>query len=289
MAMAAATPACVPLMLATRHDPATTMVAAAQRAGVPLDDPSILDEAIEQEVEDAVGREGTASARMDRLLRFLHDGPRGIRYEAGATLSANEAYRQRRGDCMAHATLLVALARHLGVDAYYVHGTAPPSYRPDGEAADRVEATTHVTVGFDEGGSPRRVDVWGTLGEERIAEYVPLDDGSALALYHSNRAVEALHQGRVVDAERTLRFLAFHAPMVEEVAGNLAAVLVQQKKYREALDFVVATLPRFPHAHALFTNGYVAAKALGEDAVATQLYTWLVRSRRSGASPHASG
>src|SRR2546426_11453479 len=96
-----------------RRASGVALLTLAKQRGVPLADPAALDPSIAREVDEAVGRYGSASGRVSRLLRLLHTGPQRFRF-AGLTIPVDQAYRERRGDCITHAVLLVTLARQVG-------------------------------------------------------------------------------------------------------------------------------------------------------------------------------
>ena len=246
-----------------RSPRATALLVDARHQGLALEDPLVLDDAAVAMARENVGLHGLPRERMQRLLRWLHDGPTAFRHAPGVTVRAHEALRTRRGDCMTHAVLFVSLARALGVDAFFVHARVARQYL---EAGDTLVATTHVAVGYREGASGYVVDVWNPVSEWRLAYYRPLDDAEALALYHSNLAVYALLDGRIAEAEATLRYLAAAAPAVEELASNLAVALLRGGRPAAALRVLDDALTRSPGYGPLYTNAYLAAEALGDRA-----------------------
>jgi tetratricopeptide (TPR) repeat protein len=219
-------------------------------------------------MDEEVGRGGTPADRMTRLRRWLHDGPTPFRHDPNLTVDAPTAFRERRGGCMTHAILFVTLARYLGIEAYYVHALSAREFADRNEA---LVAMTHVAIGYEDSAAEHVVDVWMPVDDWRLVRYERIDDSSALALYQSNLAVEDLRAGRLARAERQLRFLAEHARTVAEVRSNLAAVLLRQHRYSDALAVVREAIERFPLCKPLYTNGYLAAMGVGDEALAASL------------------
>jgi tetratricopeptide (TPR) repeat protein len=247
---------------------ASMLARAAKDEALVLEDPSARNAAMERALDAEVGRDGMPRERMDRLRRWLHGGSHAFHHQPGLTIPAARAFDERRGDCMTHAVLFVTMARYLGVDAYYVHATTARQFVEQG---DELVATTHVAVGFAEGAEQHVVDVWTAVDGWRLATYRRIDDAAAIALYHGNLAALDMREGRLDHAERVLGFLAKSVPDVVEVQSNLAAALLRQRRYREALSVVEGALARFPTFKPLYTNGYVAAASLGDEALAAEL------------------
>lgn len=241
------------------------LIANAEREGLTLADPAILDADMKQAMEREVGRQGTPGERMLRLRRWLHDDKNPYQHDPLLTADAPTTFHVRKGGCMSHAVLMVTLARYLGVDAYYVQAT---SARRFADRGDTLVAMTHMAVGYREGAQEGVIDVWIPLEDWRLVRYERIDDDLVLALYHSNLAVEDLSPAQLPQDEKELRYLAGHARTLPQVVNNLIAVLLRQKKYEEALLTARDAIDRFPRFKPLYTNGYLAAVGSGEQAYA---------------------
>ncbi len=247
---------------------AVALLVDAKRGGLPIQDPSVMDAEMRRAMDDEVGRGGSPRERVDRLRRWLHDGERAFVHDPGFTVDARTSFRERRGGCMAHAILFVTLARYLGVEAYYVHALTAREFADRGEG---LVAMTHVAIGYEDASVDRIVDIWIPIDDWRLVRYERIDDTSALALFYSNLAVEEMRDGHLAAAERLLRFLSARAKDVAETRSNLAAVLVRQRRFAEALLVVRAAIAQFPTFKPLYTNGYLAAIGAGDDAQAEEL------------------
>ncbi len=227
-----------------------------------------MDAEMRRAMDEEVGRGGSPRERIDRVRRWLHDGDHAFVHDPGLTVDARTSFRERRGGCMAHAILFVTLARYLGVEAYYMHALTARQFSERGEG---LVAMTHVAIGYEDASVERVVDVWIPIDDWRLVRYERIDDTSALALYYSNLAVEEMRDGHLASAEKLLRFLSTRAKDVAETRSNLAAVLVRQRRFADALVVVREATERFPAFKPLYTNGYLAAVGVGDDALAEQL------------------
>ena len=69
------------------------------------------------------------AGRLRRLLQRMRDsGYFEIGYDAYSNLSAREAFAEKRGNCLSYTSLLIALAREVGLDASYQNVDVPPDY-----------------------------------------------------------------------------------------------------------------------------------------------------------------
>jgi tetratricopeptide (TPR) repeat protein len=238
------------------------LVEEARAEGLAIENPLEIDAGMKAAVDAAVSR----SSRPEERLRVLRDFLRNrleFRYASSRTLSAREAWRQRRGDCMAFTNLFVALARHLDIDAYFVHVREVTDYY---ERAGGFFVSSHVAVGQGSGASAKVIDIsrelslWREMSDWRLAAYRSIDDGEALALYHNNVAVDWMLGGRTEEAERLFRFWIERAPAAAELQNNLGVLLNRRGRYGEALSLLARAIDAFPTFKPLYTNGIQAAR-----------------------------
>jgi tetratricopeptide (TPR) repeat protein len=261
IAVAALTIACSPAATTARIDPAR-LLEEARAEGLPADDPLALDAEIKESVDAYV----RASASTRERLRLVQDylGSRiGFQYAPSRSLTARDAWRERRGDCVSYTSLFVALARHVGLRAYFVHVREVHEYY---ERAGRFFVSSHVAVGHGSGPEARVIDLskdlslWREMGDWRLAAYRSIDDVDAVALYYSNIAVDWMLAGRIEDAERLLRFWRARAPRMVELHNNLGVALNRRGRHAEALAVLQGGIEAFPTFKPLYTNAILAAR-----------------------------
>jgi tetratricopeptide (TPR) repeat protein len=169
--------------------------------------PFAVDEAGARWARTAVPLHGAPIDRLRRLSRALLDpGGRPI-LEGAHTSTAADVFAERRANCVGYASLFVGLARELGVAAYFVLVDGLP-----GSGGSRADESLAVREGH-------LAAAWGPAGDRRIFDFAgetaggrlqvrPITDLAAIAVFYSNRGVEALLDGRTADAVDWLRTAA---------------------------------------------------------------------------------
>jgi tetratricopeptide (TPR) repeat protein len=225
-----------------------------------------VDPTIASEVEAAVGSAGTPTDRMRRLTRYLND--RGFDYQANRSLTANEAFGARQGDCMAYTNLYLGLARNLRVPAFFVHiSEARNYYEKDG----MYFVSSHMAVGCALQQYTVIVDFTEQKSEYALALYDAVDDATAAGLFYNNVAVDHLLAGDLVYSERLLAYLLQTLPHLKEAQNNLAVILMRQGRFPEALVVLQDAITRHPEYQPLYTNAVQAARGSGQRELAEQL------------------
>ncbi|MEO1368209.1 MAG: tetratricopeptide repeat protein, partial [Acidobacteriota bacterium] len=149
-------------------------------------------------------RIGPGQIRATRLRNltdaiFSEDGL-GVTYGNKRTKTAGETFLEASGNCLSFTMMFVTLARHLGLDAYFVEVDEVTSWS---NAAD-VEINTRdmfAEVGIDNGFVP--VDFLPGL-DKRYRRKKRIGDTRVAAHYFNNLGVEALTADDVDRARRLL-------------------------------------------------------------------------------------
>ncbi len=187
---------------------------------VPLDDTDILalSPAMLAFLDKALGSDVPRSQRTTRLARaILEPNTLGFSYDALRTLTAADAFDQRRGNCLAFSNLFVAMARQLGLDAWYQEVPLPPQWS-DVDGVWLVNLHVNVVIPASHGHWV--VDVSGQeMPDNQRARR--LTDSEALALYLNNLGAEALLAQDLPRAYAYLRKAIGIAPRLPHVWSNL--------------------------------------------------------------------
>lgn len=187
---------------------------------VPLDDTDILalSPAMLAFLDNALGADVPRSQRTTRLARaILEPGALGFSYDALRTLTAADAFDQRSGNCLAFSNLFVAMARQLGLDAWYQEVPLPPQWS-DVDGVWLVNLHVNVVIPASHGHWV--VDVSGQeMPDNQRARR--LTDSEALALYLNNLGAEALLAQDLPRAYAYLRKAIGVAPRLPHVWSNL--------------------------------------------------------------------
>jgi tetratricopeptide (TPR) repeat protein len=240
----------------------------ARAEGLSLENPLEIDADMKRAVDRSVGRHADPASRLRHLARFLTDsGFVNFQYVSNQSLTARQAFRQRRGDCMAYTNLFMALARYLGIDAYFVHVREVSNYY---ERGGYFFVSSHVAVGYGQGPAAEVVDFAKEISDWKLALYSVISDDAALALYYNNVAVDHMLGGRTREAEHLFRFWLAREPNVAELYNNLGVLLNRRKRHDEALRVLLDGIRRFPSYAPLFTNGLNAARGAGRPELARE-------------------
>lgn len=140
-------------------------------------------------------------AKIERLLEGLLDsGELELEYSWGRTGTAAEVFRDQKANCLAFTNLFVGMAREVGVPVFFV-AVESATYRRNGEF---VVVSDHIAVGHKLGEEVRLYDF---SAEDRgaLQNLRPINDLTAIAMFHSNRGAEALQGGDLRSALDWLR------------------------------------------------------------------------------------
>jgi tetratricopeptide (TPR) repeat protein len=234
-----------------------------------LVDPLALSPKTVEEVQGQVGFWGTDTERMRRLMRYLVDDDRvHFQYALNHSLTAQEAYEERRGDCVAYTNLYVALARALGISARFARLSERPAFY---DRDDALYVSTHMAVTARAQFGTLLVDFSHERSTPEVDRFEDTNDEDAFALYYNNVAMDAFVKGDSEGAERTLRFFVQERPKLQELWANLGIVLMHEGRFKDALGLDLSALKRFPENLRLYTHAAEAAHAAGQEELAQSL------------------
>lgn len=212
-------------------------------------------------VQAAKRRLGTMKSRQARakaLIESLADSAEfGVEYANWQTLPANEALEKHRGNCFSFASILVGLARSLGLRAAYAEFTEDvEEVRQWGPLSVR---TGHITALIWLGaGRYMSMEIGRPV---RFGRWQIISDAEATAHYYNNRAfeqlVEAKRQGlppRWKAAERALVIATKLAPDFYRAWNNLGVVKSRLGDTSEAIAHYRRAIEFGPRSSAAPTN-----------------------------------
>lgn len=249
---------CAPVSVGRRSN--VELLQAARTQGIPMLDPLELSAETKAYVREHVGTYGTPAARLRRLMHLLVDSDQlDFQYHPNTSLTAEQAFHARGGDCTSYANLLVATARELDIRAYYVRVADMPIYY---ENQGVLYLSSHLAVGFGEGSESAVVDFSLYKGDWKLGLYHPIDDQEATALFNTNLAVVDLVQNRPAAAERRLRLLTAHVDL-PDLVSDLGVALSRQGRSEDAFQLLSSAILRFPDYQPLYVNAASAARESG--------------------------
>jgi tetratricopeptide (TPR) repeat protein len=256
--------------------PAPSAVLSSARAeGITLEDPIDISPQTMAEVERKLASVTTGHEILKALRDHLYtSSDRPFAYAPHVTLTAERAYQERRGDCLAFSMLFASLARGLGVPVYFVHVQDVESFY---ERGGELFVSSHIAVGHGSGPNARIFDFKKEITDWKLSLYHTIDDDAARALFYNNVAVDWMIAGRNDDAKRLFRVLVERAPSVAEPINNYGVLLMRRHERREALRVLETGIARFPDYRPLYANAIVAADSLGLADVVDRLDTQVRR------------
>ena len=198
-----------------------------------------------------------------------------ISYDSLSNKTANEVFRQGRGNCLAYSNLFVGMARHVGLEAVYVDVV---SIERQSREAEIIVNNGHVTAGIKQGPEVMVIDFTKTPEREYIGFKV-IDDLEAIANYYNNQGFLYGYFTEVegteldfdpLEKEMEMYRLALEVlPTFQRARNNLGVGLRRRGKVQEAIEqynMAIEFDPSFSDAHANLGAAYLSLGRV-EDAV----------------------
>ena len=212
-------------------------------------------------VDDVLKRHASNSdlSKLDVIQTAMFDPDFNVTYEDGTTLTAAEAFEQRRGNCMSFTSLFVALARTARMDAFLLAVRRAPGVDKDG---DLVVLNHHVVAGFR---GPQKVTIYDfniTSSETFMQQFV-VDDVMASAMYHNNLAGDAIRDGDFDEAGRHLEITTTLVPEWAPGWVNYGVALFRAGDTKGALACYERALEESPNNSSALTNMAFVYRELG--------------------------
>ena len=201
--------------------------------------PFELDDQIEAWADRLTAHEASPLRRLRNIARALLD-PRqiGLQEDLTSTPTAIEAFETRRANCVGFALLFVGLAREANVPAFFVMvDDLGRSRRQNG----LMVTEGHLAAAY---GPADRLRIFDFGGESEGTDFVvsAVTDLTAMALFYSNRGVEAMLDDRDDEAVKWLRGAVSLDPALASARINLGVALRRvgdlagaERAYNEAL------------------------------------------------------
>jgi tetratricopeptide (TPR) repeat protein len=160
----------------------------------PLEAPKALTDFAQAQTRSAVDANTKLSLIVRGFFAPADQGGLGMTYDNSYTRTVHEGFRDRKANCFTLTAMYIACCRSLGVEARYAESQRISHWR-------RVGGTTryerHLVAMVPQG----------PLGQARVADFLPelslgahsllpISPQRALAMFHSNRAVELMGSAR---------------------------------------------------------------------------------------------
>ncbi|MCK5378442.1 MAG: tetratricopeptide repeat protein [Acidobacteria bacterium] len=198
-------------------------------------------------------------------------------YDGFLTLSAEDAFAQRRGNCMAFTALFIAMARSLGIPAVLVSvQKVPDVQRIDG----LVVVNRHVVAGYRGANELNLFDFYVTSSAPTIHQRI-ISDVRASAMHHTNRGGLALREGDLIEARRHFELSVLLAPEWAPGWVNLGVVEYREGRTAQALNAYAKALEAEPSNSSALTNIAGIHRDQGHDEAARSALAAAARQTRN--------
>jgi Flp pilus assembly protein TadD len=181
---------------------------------------------------------------------FFDPGEFEFEYDQARTLTAEEAFAARTGNCMSFTSLFIALSRGVGIPTFLVTVSRQPDVEMD---EGLVVVNRHVVAGYR---APTRLytyDFYLSASTHVVSRGV-VDDLTASAIYHTNIGGTAIRQGDLEGAVHNLKIASILAPGWAPAWVNLGVAYSRLGDETAAFDALQKALAAEPGNSSALTN-----------------------------------
>jgi len=197
-------------------------------------------------------------------------------YDPRVTLTAREAFRTRRGNCLTFSNLFIAMAREAGLQAWYREVEIPPEWS---SVDDTLLVSMHVNAAMSDDGDQYVIDV--SRREEKPGDRVRrLSDREAEAQFYNNLGADALVANDLALAHAYFRKALATEPRLPYVWSNLGVVLRRNGQTADAMLAYETALQLAPDNTVALNNLYTIYDEDGISDKAASLQARVERNRQ---------
>lgn len=177
------------------------------------------------------GQQNPAQKLRNLVRAVMHPGVMGFQYDGSLTLTAQQAFEQRSGNCLAFTNMFIALAREAGLKAYYQEAEVVPEWN----ARDDVYLLAkHINVLVRLRTKDYVVDV-GRGNTGQLFEIRKRPDAYAKAQYFNNLGVDALFEGDIGRAHGYFERALSVDPKSDYIWSNLGVIYSRNDQPEQAI------------------------------------------------------
>lgn len=234
------------------------------------------------EMQAFLGRYVLPYDNLDTRLQLLtlavtRAGVIGFVRDDDLTLTATEAFRQRSGNCLSYASMLVSLARASGLEAHFQEVVLQPQWS---SRDDTILLTKHINVVVSSRNYRYVIDVTGERTPSGSKRHL-LTDAQAEALFYNNLGVEALLDERLPAAWAYIGKAIETAPGLSSPWVNMGVVLTRNGQLQDAEVAHLNALALDRLELTALSNLYDVYLALGDEARAAEVEARVERYREN--------
>lgn len=174
-----------------------------------------------------IGEHSSSNAKLRSLLSaVVGEGQFDIVYD-DSTRTAEETFRDQRGNCLSFTNMFIAMARQLGLEASYQEVDIPPSWSVQGQS---LLLSQHINVLVDFDKNSQRIVDFNMADFDFDYDRRVIGDQRARAHYFSNIGVE-----RMLSGDTLVAFTYFRHSLEEDITFSPAWVNLGILYRREGL------------------------------------------------------
>jgi tetratricopeptide (TPR) repeat protein len=186
----------------------------------------------------------------------------GLTYNNDHTLTANQTFEARQGNCLSFVNLFVGVARAFDIGTTFVEVEDYDTYRRDGAF---VVNGTHIVGGYTHGGKLYTVDFLPSR-PKRYRRFHSISDLHAVAHFYNNQAVELMLAQQLEEARGQLEQVARLTPDFAKAWNNLGVCfnrLGRRAEAEAAFRHALEVNPEFVLPHENLAAAYIRAGETG--------------------------
>ncbi|MFT5576506.1 MAG: tetratricopeptide (TPR) repeat protein [Bermanella sp.] len=210
------------------------------------------------------------------LLRALREEWSRLNYERSANLTASEAFRAQRANCLSLTEVVISLMRHAGVRAQFQRVETITEWDLDGDSA---VGSLHINAVIFIRGRQFEVDWLARRTQDGYERKFILSDDEALAEWHSNIGTEALLRDEYPLAFAELSRALSLAPDAAHIWVNLGVLYRRLGMNLAAESAWLIALERKPRQLQAMSNLQALFAVSGRQELAAGLNSWIANYR----------
>jgi Flp pilus assembly protein TadD len=197
-------------------------------------------------------------------------------YNPTLTLNSVETFSAQTGNCLAFSTMLVAMARHRGLTAYYQEVEIPPQWN---SIKNNLLFSLHINVVVEGRSGEWIVDISGreSMSTRKVKR---ITDTEALAQYYNNLGADALMDENLALAYAYFVKAVNTMPRAAYLWSNLAVVFSRNDQLEDGRQAYITALKLDPDSAIAANNLYLIYEKEGNLEAAGKLQSRVERHRR---------
>jgi Flp pilus assembly protein TadD len=197
-------------------------------------------------------------------------------YDPSVTLSAQDAFQARTGNCLTFSNMFIAMARQAGLQAWYREVKTPAKWS---SVNDTMLVSMHVNAAVRDRGKEYVIDV-SRRKVEHNEQVRRLTDLEAEAQFYNNRGVDALIENDLAAAYSYFSLALATYPDLAYVWSNLGVVFRRNEQVEDARFAYQSALEIDPQHSVSLNNLYVILEEEGDFEAAEKTYARVEHIRR---------